>query len=168
MRISLNDNLLSRGSAAEIEAVMAHEIGHYALNHIYESLLFTVIVTVIGFLFVRRLFEWARARWPRWGIRDITDPAGLPLIVLAFSVFVFVLTPVSNSFIRSNEAEADLFGLNAARQPDGFATVALKLGEYRKLAPGDLEETLMFDHPSGHSRILMAMTWKARQSDGGR
>ena len=62
-----------------------------------------------------------------------------------------------------NEAQADLFELDAAREPDGFATTALKLGAYRKLAPGPLEEALMFDHPSGRSRILMAMRWKAEQ-----
>lgn len=62
------------------------------------------------------------------------------------------------------EAEADIFGLNAAREPDGFATVSLKLGEYRKLSPGPLEEIILFDHPSGRSRILMAMTWKTEQA----
>ena len=51
--------------------------------------------------------------------------------------------------------------VSTARQPDGFATTALKLSTYRKLNPGPLEEILFFDHPSGHSRILMAMQWKA-------
>ena len=74
------------------------------------------------------------------------------------------IAAVVNSYIRSNEAEADIFGLNAAREPDGFATVSLKLGEYRKLRPGPLEEIILFDHPSGRSRILMAMTWKAEQA----
>ena len=71
------------------------------------------------------------------------------------------MTPVTNSIIRVNEVEADIFGLNAARQPDGFAEAALKLGEYRKMSPGPLEEFVFFDHPSGRSRILMAMKWKA-------
>ena len=44
---------------------------------------------------------------------------------------------------------------------DGFAKVALKLGEYRKLDPGPLEEMIFFDHPSGRARIRMAMDWKA-------
>ena len=65
-----------------------------------------------------------------------------------------------NTEIRTNEAEADIFGLNASRQPDGFAEVALLLGEYRKLEPTPLEEWIFFDHPSGRSRILMAMKWK--------
>jgi len=68
---------------------------------------------------------------------------------------------VVNTIIRVQEVEADLYGLNAARQPDGEAEVALKLGEYRKLSPGPWEEAIFFDHPSGRSRILMAMRWKA-------
>ena len=72
-----------------------------------------------------------------------------------------MLTPVINTLIRAQEAEADLFGINASGQPDGEAEVDLKLGEYRKLDPGPLEEVLFFDHPSGRSRILMAMRWKA-------
>ena len=70
-------------------------------------------------------------------------------------------TPLTNSIIRTNEAEADIFGLNAAREPDGFATTALKLSEYRKLDPTPWEEFVFYDHPSGRSRIFMAMRWKA-------
>ena len=54
-----------------------------------------------------------------------------------------------------------MFGLNTARQPDGFAESALLLGEYRKLEPGPIEEFIFFDHPSGHTRIYSAMRWKA-------
>ena len=64
-----------------------------------------------------------------------------------------MLTPVTNSMIRQQEAEADLFGVNASRQPDGMAQVALKLGEYRKLDPGPLEGIVFFHHPSGRARI---------------
>ena len=57
--------------------------------------------------------------------------------------------------------EADVFGLNAAREPDGFASVSMKLSEYRKINPGYWEEIIFFDHPSGHTRVLTAMKWKA-------
>jgi STE24 endopeptidase len=83
------------------------------------------------------------------------------VLVIMLSLFGILSTPVTNSIIRTNEAEADIFGLNAAREPDGFATIALKLSEYRKLDPTPLEEIVFFDHPSGRSRISMAMRWKA-------
>jgi STE24 endopeptidase len=162
MSIRLNDNLLNRCSLPEIKAVMAHEMGHYVLNHIYESIVFFAVVLVGGFGFLWWSFGWVRARFgARWGVEGIADVAGLPLLVALLSAFFFVLTPVLNTYIRVNEAEADIYGLQAAREPDGFAEVALKLGEYRKMAPGPVEEWVFFDHPSGRSRIHMAMVWKA-------
>ncbi len=162
MRIRLNDNLLERCSLPEIKAVMAHEIGHYSLNHIYELIAFMGLSLTAAFAFVRWSFERVRRRWgDAWGVRGVGDVAGFPLVVALLSVCLFALGPVTNNFIRSNEAEADLFGLNAAREPEGFAEVALKLGEYRKLDPGPLEEWIFFDHPSGRARIEMAMRWRA-------
>ena len=66
-----------------------------------------------------------------------------------------------NSIIRIHESEADAFGLAAAREPDGFAMTAMQLSEYRKIEPSALEEILFFDHPSGRTRVAMAMAWKA-------
>ena len=54
-----------------------------------------------------------------------------------------------------------MYGLNAARQPDGAAQGAIHLGEYRKMRPGPIEEFVFFDHPSGYNRIHRAMQWKA-------
>jgi STE24 endopeptidase len=93
--------------------------------------------------------------------------AGLPLFLVLFSLYSGAITPITNGFIRSNEAEADIYGLNAAREPDGFSTIILKLGEYRKVDPGQLEEWLFYDHPSAKNRVLMAMRWKAEQPEDG-
>ena len=166
MSIRLNDNLLNRMSLPAIEAVMAHEMGHYVLNHIYEMLIYFAVILLGGFAFLRWSFEWVLSRWgARWEIRGITDVAGLPLLVALLSLYMFVLTPVLNTIVRTNEAESDIFGLNAARQPDGFAEAALSLSEYRKIDPGPIEEWLFFDHPSGRARIQMAMQWKAEHLD---
>lgn len=161
-RISLNDNLLKRSRPAEIKAVLGHEMGHYVLDHVYTGIIFFGIIIVFGFAFVRWGFGWVERRWgARWGIRGIGDVAGLPLIVALFSIFMFVLTPVTNTITRSMEAQADAFGLNAARQPDGFAEAAVQLSEYRKMRPSPAEEFVFFDHPSGWNRIHRAMVWKA-------
>jgi STE24 endopeptidase len=162
MRITLNDNLLRRGSLAEIESVMGHEMGHYVLNHIYKDILFLGVVTVLAFAYLRWSLDWSLGRWgTKWGIRDVGDPAVLPLVVLLASIFFFVLTPMMNTHTRTEEAEADIFGINASRQPDGFAQAAIHLGEYRKMKPGPVEEWIFFDHPSGYHRIYAAMQWKA-------
>lgn len=161
-RITLNDNLLERATLPEIQAVMGHEMGHYVLNHVYKGLVFFGIVVVLVFAVLFRGSEWALKRWgPRWGVRGVDDVASLPLLALLVTVCFFVLTPVVNSTIRTQEYEADIFGLNAARQPDGMALVSIKLGEYRKMDPGKLEERIFFDHPSGRTRIFSSMRWKA-------
>jgi len=161
-RITLNDNLLNRSTLPQIEAVMGHEMGHYVLNHGYKGIMFFTIVIVIAFAFLKRAFTWAQARWGgNWGIRDIGDTAGLPLVALILGVFFFVAAPLLNTFTRTIEGEADNYGLNAARQPDGFAQASVKLSEYRKLNPGPVEEWVFYDHPSGRERIFNSMRWKA-------
>jgi STE24 endopeptidase len=161
-RITLNDNLLNRCSPECVQAVMGHEMGHYVMNHIYKSIAFQLILITLIFAGLRRGLESAMRRWSgRWGIRELTDPAVLPLALLIISVFGFVLTPVNNTLTRTEEYEADIFGLNTSRQPDGFAQAALLLSEYRKLSPSPVEEFIFFDHPSGRTRIFSSMRWKA-------
>jgi STE24 endopeptidase len=162
MRITLNDNLLRRGSPGEIQSVMGHEMGHYVLHHIYKDVLFLFVVTVAFFALLRWGLQYSLVRWgAKWGVQGVTDPGVIPLVFLTATIFFFILTPISNTQTRTEEAEADMFGLNASRQPDGFAQAAIHLGEYRKMNPGPVEEWIFFDHPSGRNRIFRAMRWKA-------
>jgi STE24 endopeptidase len=166
LRISLNDNLLKRCTLPEIATTMGHEMGHYVLNHIYKGLVMNGVVIVIGFAFLSWGINFALSRWgERWGLRDIGDVAVLPLAVIVLSSYFFVTTPINNTITRTMEFEADMYGLNAARQPDAEANVDLLLGEYRKMDPGPIEEFVFFDHPSGRTRITAAMRWKAEHPE---
>ena len=161
-QISMNDNLMTRASPEEVKAVLGHEMGHYVLNHEYKGFESLAIIALFGFAFVAWSFDRVAARnAARWGVKGVGDVAALPLLFALFTVYVFVLTPVVNTVTRTMEIEADAFGLNAARQPDGFAQAALHLSEYRKMQPGPVEEFVFFDHPSGWNRIHAAMIWKA-------
>jgi STE24 endopeptidase len=165
-RIALNDNLLTQCTLPEIRHVMGHEMGHYVLNHTGKLLLLFGTFFFLSFLAAKLTFGWAVGRWgERWGVRSIADPAGLPLLILILAATQLVLTPFRNTATRTFEIEADLFALNSAREPDGAAQVALKLGTYRKLDPGQVEEFIFFTHPSGRARIRMAMDWKAAQQE---
>ena len=165
-QISLNDNLMNRAAPEEVRAVLGHEMGHYVLNHDTKLLLSFGLVIVIGFAWLPWAYERLSRRYGgRWGIGDVRDVAGLPLLIALFSCYMFVLTPVNNTITRTAETEADAFGLNAARQPDGFAQAAIHLSEYRKMQPGKWEEIIFFDHPSGWHRIHRAMVWKAENID---
>ncbi len=167
-RIALNDNLLKQCTVPEIRYVMAHEMGHYVLNHITKFLVNFSLMALIAFAVTRVAFDAAVRRWGnRWGVRGVADPAGLPLLALLLAGISFVITPVKNTVIRVAEVEADAFGINTSREPDGMAAVALKLGTYRKLDPSPIEEFVFFDHPSGRARIQMAMDWKAANLPAG-
>lgn len=159
-RIALNDNLLNNTSLPEIRAVMAHEMGHYVLHHVWRHVIYLGLLSLIGLLLLHYAFDQTLRRWgPDLGVRDRADIAGLPLAVALLSILGLLATPAFNSIIRVAESEADIFGLNAAREPEAFASVAMRLASYRKLEPGALEELLMFDHPSGRTRVYMAMRW---------
>jgi len=167
IRISLNDNLLERTSEAEILAVMGHEMGHYKLNHVWVLFGGFLVLTALGLFVTSRAAPWLIGRFgTRWGVSNLADPASLPVLAICMALFFLLATPLTNTLIRVNESQADAFGLDAARAPDGFAAVAMRLSEYRKIEPGALEEALFFDHPSGATRVRMAMEWKARQVPG--
>ena len=162
IRISLNDNLLNRTTPAETASVMGHELGHYVLGHVWKSILaFTAIFLFVFYVGYRTVPAIIRRYGAKWGVRDVADPAAIPVFFIVAAIIGVFLTPVTNTLIRVNESEADMFGLNAAREPDAFAKTALALSEYRKIEPGPVEEFLFFDHPSGKTRIRMAMDWKA-------
>ena len=165
-RVNLNDNLMNKTSLPEIKAVMGHEMGHYVLNHALRLTIYSSLVTLIGLWFVNFSFGWAQARWGRrWGVEGLGDPAGLPLVFALFAVFSMVMTPVNNSIVRQAEAEADAFGLNAAREPNGFAMSAMRLSTYRKIHPGHWEEIVFYDHPSGYERVHASMLWLKENQD---
>lgn len=161
-RISLNDNLLNRTTPDEIVAVLGHEMGHYVLDHATRG----IVLIGLVFFVVFGLSAWGfRALTGvfggNWDVREVDDPAGLPVLAALFTFFMLLATPVNNTITRTMEAQADIFGVNAVRLPDAFSKAVLQLSEYRKLDPAPWEEFVFYDHPSGRSRISMMMRWKA-------
>lgn len=164
--VNLNDNLVNKTSLPEIKAVLGHEMGHFVLNHGLRLTIYLSLVIALGLFFVHLTMDWALARWGgRLKLEGREDPAALPLAILVLSTFFFLMTPVMNSIVRQAEAEADAFGLNAAREPNGFAMAAMRLSTYRKLRPGPLEEIVFYDHPSGYTRVHNSMLWLAENQD---
>ena len=160
-RISLNDNLIKQGTPDEVLATMGHEMGHYVMGHVTRDILMTGLVIILGFAFVNWGYLLALDFFGgQWQVRKIGEVAGLPLLGALASVFFFLATPLTNSITRTAEHQADIFGLDAVRKPDAFASVMLKLSAYRKLDPGKWEEIIFYDHPSGRTRIETAMRWK--------
>ncbi|MGA9422962.1 MAG: M48 family metallopeptidase [Rhodanobacteraceae bacterium] len=165
-RVALNDNLLNKTSLPEIKAVLGHEMGHYVLNHALRLVVYLTLVLTLGFWVVHRVFDRALAHWGgRLALEGRDDPAALPLAVVILSAFFLLATPLTNSITRQAEAEADAFGLNAAREPNGFAMAAMRLSTYRKIKPGPIEEAIFYDHPSGYTRVRGSMIWLKENRD---
>jgi STE24 endopeptidase len=137
-------------------------MGHYVADDAFRLLLLIALVYLAGFAFVNWGFSWLTGIFGgSWHIRLIDDPAGLPVLAALATIFSLLATPVTNAISRTTEIHADIFGINATRKPDAFATAVLKLSTYRKLDPSSWEEAIFYDHPSGRTRIWEAMRWKA-------
>jgi STE24 endopeptidase len=159
-QIALTDSLLNRTSPDEVAAVMGHEIGHYALGHLWRRGIMLGLLILAMFFAVAKATPALVLRNPRWEVQSVADVAAAPALLLVGTIVFMLATPIANTIFRTVEAQADAFGLDAARSPDAFALVAIRLSEYRKLEPGPVEEFLFFDHPSGESRIRRSMQWK--------
>src|SRR5690606_15745353 len=154
-------------SPEAVRHVMGHEIGHYVLGHVYSGLIMNTLLILFSFAAVHFGFR-AIAKNERWGIRDISDPAGFPLILILLAVIGIITSPLQRNLTRFNEQQADMFALNAAREPDGAAEAAILLSEYRKMEPSPLERWWFYTHPSGWDRVHNAMVWKANEIAAGR
>jgi STE24 endopeptidase len=166
-RISLNDNMLNNCTNNEIKAALGHEMGHYVLNHLFILTMEFGILIIVGF----KLTQWALNKLllkygGRWNVSAIQDIRSLPVLVFLFTFYFFILTPINNTIIRTGEIQADLYGLNAAREPDAIASYMIKSADNLKVAPGYWEEIFFFDHPCRTYRVLTAMKWKAENLDG--
>lgn len=158
-RVAISDVALKNASIDEVRAVTGHEIGHYVLKHTWWMLLFMTGSAVVlfwlanlTFPFFARLFGSSAA---------IADPRGIPVLMFMVSFFGFLGTPISNTWTRIFEAQADAYSLRTENRPDALATSLVKTAAYRYPRPGKLEEILFYDHPSVETRVRKAMAWKA-------
>jgi len=154
-RILLYDTLTAGFRPEEIEAVLAHELGHHAHGDLRRGLLVQGALSVATFWIASHAL---RAGVGRFGYASVADPAGLPWLALVLAALGLVLTPLVNAFSRYLERQADDFALALTRDPAGFIgamerLAALNLAERR---PHPLKEALLFSHPALDRRIARA------------
>jgi len=154
-RILLYDTLAAAFDPGEIEAVLAHELGHHAHGDIRRGLAVHGVLGVVTFWLADQAL---RAGVGRFGYTDIADPAGLPWLTLVLAALGLMLTPLVNAFSRHIERQADDFALALTRDPSGFIgamerLATLNLAERR---PHPLKEALLYSHPALERRIARA------------
>ena len=158
-RVAISDVALKNASLEEVRAVTGHEIGHYVLKHSWWGILFFSVLAVVLFWLADRLFpRFARA----FGTNAaIGDPRSVPVLLFVASFFGLLASPLTNTFARTIENQADVYSLRTENLPDALSTALVKTAEYRYPRPGKLEEIVFYDHPSVEARVRNAMEWKA-------
>jgi STE24 endopeptidase len=158
-RIILADTLLENYSTDEIEAVLAHELGHHVHRHILKSIGVQAAVTLAGFWLASEVLQYAvdNARW----FEGLSDFATLPLLILVFSVLSVLLMPVLNAYSRFNERQADRYCFQSVRSVEPFVTAMNKLAAQNlaERQPSKWVERLFHSHPSISNRVAAARAW---------
>ena len=161
-RVAMSDVMFAKGAdLAEVKGVVGHEMGHYVHQHLFWYTGFLAVMTIVGGYAMIWLFPLVRGWVWAAGVGEVADPAGLPILMAVFATLSLLLTPLNNTAVRLQEADADSFSLTHAQEPDGLAKALVKTIEYRASSPSDLEEFLFYDHPSVEHRVRKAMAWKA-------
>ena len=127
-RIVLWDTTIAKLDEQELLFVMGHEMGHYVLGHVWKTILFFAAVIMATLFAIHRTAGWLIGKYQhRFGFSELSDVASLPLILLLFSAYLFVITPGVLAFTRANEHESDRFGLEILQNNHSAATAFVKL-----------------------------------------
>lgn len=158
-RVILADTLLENYSPDEIEAVLAHELGHHVHNHIVKGIAVQAAVTLVGFWAANAGLHYAADRWHMF--ETLSDFANLPLVILIFVLLSFLLMPAMNAFSRFNERQADRYAFHNIGSVEPFITSMNKLAEQNlaERKPSAWVEWWFHSHPSVSRRIAAAEGW---------
>jgi STE24 endopeptidase len=158
-RIILADTLLQNYSTDEIEAVLAHELGHHVHRHILKSIAVEAAITFVGFWLGKEVLQASVDRW-HW-FAAISDFANLPLLILVSTILSLLLMPLLNAYSRFNERQADRYCFRSIASVEPFVSAMNKLAEQNlaERTPSKWVEIFFHSHPSIAKRVEAAKAW---------
>lgn len=158
-RIILADTLLDNYSNDEIEAVLAHELGHHVHKHILKSIGVQAGIALFGFWAANFVLHLAIERWRM--LETLSDFASLPLLVLVATVLSFLLMPALNAYSRFNERQADRYAFQSIHSVDPFISSMNKLAAQNlaERTPSKWVEWFFHSHPAISRRVEAARAW---------
>lgn len=164
-RIILADTLLEHYSPDEIEAVLAHELGHHVHKHIFKSILVQAGITFAGFWAANWVLHYAIDRWHSF--ETLSDFANLPLLILVSTVLSFLLLPLINAFSRYNERQADRYAFRSITSVQPFISSMNKLAEQNlaERSPSKWVEWFFHSHPAISRRVAAAERWSRQATN---
>lgn len=157
-RIVLGDTLVEKFTASEIETVLAHELGHHVHKDLPLGIIVQSLLTLAGFRLADLVMRWGITSFDYDGL---TDPATLPLIIVATSIVLLVTMPLSNAWSRWREVKADEYALKMTGKPRSFISAMTRLAN-QNLAdaePPVWVEFLLHSHPSINKRVAKAKSF---------
>jgi len=159
-RIVLGDTMIEEFSNDEIETVLAHELGHHVHNDIPWMIGFGTILTALGFFLVSLAMNWAINTF---GLNGVSDPAGLPALMILLSLYQLVIMPIDNAFSRWRERMADNYALEATGKSKAFSSAFTRLANQNlgEVDPEPWVVFLFYNHPPLNQRIEKAENWSA-------
>jgi STE24 endopeptidase len=159
-RIVLGDTMIEEFSKDEIETVLAHELGHHVHNDIPWMIGFGTILTALGFFLVSLAMNWAISNF---GLTGVSDPAGLPALMILLSLYQLVIMPIDNAFSRWRERMADDYALEATGKSKAFSSAFTRLANQNlgEVDPEPWVVFLFYNHPPLNQRIEKAEHWSA-------
>jgi len=166
-RIILADTLLDNYAPEEIEAVLAHELGHHVHRHIFKSILVQAGTTVLGFWAANWVLHYAVDHHM---FEELSDFANLPLLAMTATVLSLLLMPALNAYSRFNERQADRYAFESIASVEPFISSMNKLAQQNlaERRPSKWVEALFYSHPAISKRVAAAEAWRLAQSAGPR
>jgi len=161
-RIVLWDTIIAKLDEQELLFVMGHEMGHYVLHHVIKSILFFALLIMLSLYGIYRTAGLLlHKHQARFGFDRLDDVASVPLMLLLFSFFTFIITPMAIAFTRYQEHESDRFGLEITQQnrPAAMAFVKLQAENLANPRPGLLYKIWRASHPTLGERIDFCNTY---------
>jgi STE24 endopeptidase len=162
-RIILADTLLDNYAPEEIEAVLAHELGHHVHKHILKSILVQAGITLFGFWVANFVLHYAVDHHM---FEELSDFANLPLLAITATVISLLLMPALNAYSRYNERQADLYAFESIVNVEPFISSMNKLAQQNlaERTPSKWIELLFHSHPAISRRVAAAEEWNRTQN----
>ena len=162
-RVVISDTLLNNFEPAEVEVILAHELGHHGLRHMPRLLVVQIFMTFFTFAVCDRVF---RVLGPSIGFESLQDIAGLPLLVLIFFLIGLLALPAINMYSRKLERGADRYAIKFTGLAEPFASAMNRLAKLNlaESEPHPVIEFLFYSHPSPAKRIQSALRYGSEET----
>lgn len=166
LRIVLWDTTLQQLNDEEILFIMAHEMGHYVMNHLNWVVFGMIVLSFFALLLIHLVFKQLITRWGKlWGTSHMRDVSTLPALLLIFSLLMFIANPISNAISRESERAADRYALQLTGNPHAAVSAYQKMASagLSGVNPPTVIKVLRYTHPSIMERIVEAEKFKKQR-----